>query len=396
MKPILEIQNISKKYRINHQSGSYVSLREKVLSVLRFEKQQQEDFWALNDVSFSVNPGESIGIIGRNGAGKSTLLKVLSKITPPTKGKIISRGRIASLLEVGTGFHPELTGRENIFFNGSLLGMKRKEIELKFDEIVDFSGVEKFLDTPLKHYSSGMQLRLAFAVAAFLEPEILIIDEVLAVGDAEFQKKCMGKMEDVSRSGRTILFVSHDMTVMAQMCKTLVLLDSGRILSNGSAPKVISEYLYGLTENSIKSGSKKLSDSVLLEKFEFSSVKIKQGESLDFTILIKSDHPNKISGLALLIYNGRNERIGIIDLRHEQLWELSNNNSAITIEGTIKEVNLVNGYYSLGLYILSNQCRGDFYDLNHVQVDQVDSSITLYPVEHRGHVDLKNEFTIHA
>jgi lipopolysaccharide transport system ATP-binding protein len=205
VKPILEVHHLAKKYKIRHQSGGYLSLRERMLNAFKPGNTNSEDFWAVNDVSFEVQPGESVGIIGRNGAGKSTLLKILSKITPPTKGKIITRGRIASLLEVGTGFHPELTGRENIFFNGSLLGMKRKEIEEKFDEIVDFSGVEKFLDTPLKHYSSGMQLRLAFSVAAFLEPEILIIDEVLAVGDAEFQKKCLGKMENVSKNGRTIL-----------------------------------------------------------------------------------------------------------------------------------------------------------------------------------------------
>src|SRR6478609_2673022 len=219
MKPILQIQNISKKFRISHQTGGYLSLRERMVNTLKFEKKDTEDFWALKDISFEIQPGESIGIIGRNGAGKSTLLKILSKITPPSSGKIVSRGRIASLLEVGTGFHPELTGRENIFFNGSLLGMKRKEVEKQFDEIVDFSGVEMFLDTPLKHYSSGMQLRLAFSVAAFLEPEILIIDEVLAVGDAEFQKKCVGKMEDVSKSGRTILFVSHSMAAIQSLCK---------------------------------------------------------------------------------------------------------------------------------------------------------------------------------
>lgn len=201
-----------------------------------------EDFWALKDVSFEVQAGESIGIIGRNGAGKSTLLKILSKITPPTTGRIVSRGRIASLLEVGTGFHPELTGRENIFFNGSLLGMKRIEIAVKFDEIVDFSGVEKFLDTPLKHYSSGMQLRLAFAVAAFLEPEILIIDEVLAVGDAEFQKKCLGKMEDVSRSGRTILFVSHNMAAVQNLCNRVIILNKGSLLINTATTDAIFHY----------------------------------------------------------------------------------------------------------------------------------------------------------
>lgn len=217
-------------------------MRERLTNIFRLQHNQQEDFWALKDISFNVNPGESIGIVGRNGAGKSTLLKILSKITPPTKGKIIARGRIASLLEVGTGFHPELTGRENIFFNGSLLGMKRKEIEKKFDEMVDFSGVEKFLDTPLKHYSSGMQLRLAFAVAAFLEPEILIIDEVLAVGDAEFQKKCLGKMEDVSRSGRTILFVSHNMAAVENLCQSGLLLDGGAIIKQGTIQEVIGAY----------------------------------------------------------------------------------------------------------------------------------------------------------
>jgi lipopolysaccharide transport system ATP-binding protein len=243
VKPILEVHHLAKKYRIRHAAGGYLSLRERMQSAFKFGKMQTEDFWAVNDVSFEVYPGESIGIIGRNGAGKSTLLKILSKITPPTKGKIITRGRMASLLEVGTGFHPELTGRENIFFNGSLLGMKRREIEAKFDEIVDFSGVEKFLDTPLKHYSSGMQLRLAFSVAAFLEPEILVIDEVLAVGDAEFQKKCMGKMEDVSKSGRTILFVSHNMGAIKNLCSKCILLQNGTMDFYGDVDSASNKYL---------------------------------------------------------------------------------------------------------------------------------------------------------
>lgn len=243
MKPILEVRNIGKRYKLQHQTAGYLSLRERMVNIIKLERNVTEDFWALNDISFDVHQGESIGIIGRNGAGKSTLLKVLSKITPPTTGHIISRGRIASLLEVGTGFHPELTGRENVFFNGSLLGMRRKEIASKFDEIVDFSGVEKFLDTPLKHFSSGMQLRLAFAVAAFLEPEILIIDEVLAVGDAEFQKKCLGKMEDVSKSGRTILFVSHNMSAVQSLCAKSILLKDGGLEMMGPSSDTIKGYL---------------------------------------------------------------------------------------------------------------------------------------------------------
>jgi lipopolysaccharide transport system ATP-binding protein len=244
MKPILEINKISKKFRIFHEMLPYETLRSKLMKPMSFfSKRVSEDFWALKDISFSVMPGESIGIIGKNGAGKSTLLKVLSKITPPTSGRIISRGRIASLLEVGTGFHPELTGRENIFLNGSILGMKRREIYSQFEAIVDFSGVEKFLDTQLKHYSSGMQLRLAFAVAAFLSPEILIIDEVLAVGDAEFQKKCIGKMEGVTQSGRTIIFVSHQMGLVNQLCGRALLLNKGKILIDDNTEIVTGKYL---------------------------------------------------------------------------------------------------------------------------------------------------------
>jgi lipopolysaccharide transport system ATP-binding protein len=205
--------------------------------------EKKETFWALSDVSFDVMPGDAIGIVGRNGAGKSTLLKILSRITPPTRGRIICRGRMASLLEVGTGFHQELTGRENIYMNGSILGMKRAEINARFDEIVDFSGVEKFLDTPLKYYSSGMQLRLAFAVAAHLEPEILVVDEVLAVGDQEFQKKCLKKMSDATGAGRTVLFVSHNLSSLKSICRTGALLRDGTLASTGSIKEVVDTYL---------------------------------------------------------------------------------------------------------------------------------------------------------
>lgn len=241
MKPILEIEHISKTFRIAENQQPYLSLRDQLATILR--PPRKADYHALNDVSATIFEGETIGIIGKNGAGKSTLLKVLSRITPPTSGRIVSRGRIASLLEVGTGFHAELTGRENVFMNGSILGMRKKEIDRNFDEIIDFSGVEQFIDTPLKHYSSGMQLRLAFAVAAFMQNEILIVDEVLAVGDAEFQKKCMGKMSEVSRSGRTILFVSHNMSAVRHLCQRGIVLQSGTKIFDGAIDEAITRYM---------------------------------------------------------------------------------------------------------------------------------------------------------
>ena len=232
MKPIISVEGLGKSYTIRHEGQThYKSLREEIFKLpsrlLRRGGQSREEFWALKDVSFDIMPGDRVGIIGRNGAGKSTLLKLLSRITEPTTGRITLRGRVASLLEVGTGFHPELTGRENIYLNGAILGMSRAEVRRKFDEIVDFAGVEKFLDTPVKRYSSGMYVRLAFAVAAHLEPEILIVDEVLAVGDAEFQKKFLGKMETVGKEGRTILFVSHNMAAIRRLCKNGIYFKSG-------------------------------------------------------------------------------------------------------------------------------------------------------------------------
>jgi len=249
----IKVENLGKKYVINHEKGNgddnfreiVVGTTKKILTSLNpFSKPLKketttEDFWALNDVNFEINKGDKVGIIGRNGAGKSTLLKVLSRITEPTTGKIHINGRIASLLEVGTGFHPELTGRENIFLNGAILGMSRTEIKAKFDEIVAFAEVDKFLDTPVKRYSSGMYVRLAFSVAAHLEPEILVVDEVLAVGDVEFQKKCLGKMKDVSEEGRTILFVSHNMAAIENLCTKAILLDNGQIVANSSNVKSI-------------------------------------------------------------------------------------------------------------------------------------------------------------
>ncbi len=250
MQPILETKSISKCYQIRANQPRYLSLRESIGNLMLFKKPKKELLWALKEISFQAMPGESIAIIGKNGAGKSTLLKILSRITPPSSGKAIVRGRMASLLEVGTGFHPELTGRENIFLNGSVMGLKRSEIRRQFDAIADFSGVEKFLETPLKFYSSGMQLRLAFAVAAFLEPEILLLDEVLAVGDADFQKKGLQKMDEVAKSGKTVLFISHNMAAVRDLCKRGIVLERGRIMYSGSAQDSINYYLQEVKANS--------------------------------------------------------------------------------------------------------------------------------------------------
>lgn len=246
----IQIRGISKEYHIGGPSQRYRTLRDTIVGAAKAigsRRKARETFWALKDVTFDVEPGDVIGLIGRNGAGKSTLLKVLSRITEPTSGYADIRGRIGSLLEVGTGFHPELTGRENIFLNGAILGMSRREIERKFDEIVAFSEIEKFIDTAVKHYSSGMMMRLAFAVAAHLEPEILLIDEVLAVGDTAFQKKCMGKMDEVSRAGRTILFVSHNMAAVRSMCTRGIVLGHGQLLYDGDIGSAIHQYNQSLT-----------------------------------------------------------------------------------------------------------------------------------------------------
>lgn len=256
MTAIISIENLHKKYILKHNVNKrYGSLRDELTKTAKrvvtkftnpmapsYQQQKEEEFWALNDVNLEIQQGERLGIIGRNGAGKSTLLKVISRIIEPTRGRVTLRGRVSSLLEVGTGFHPELSGRENIFLNGAILGMSKAEISKKFDEIVEFAEVEKFLDTPVKHYSSGMYVRLAFAVASSLEPEILVVDEVLAVGDSRFQKKCLGKMEDASQSGRTIIFVSHSMGTIASMCSRVIEMNTGKIVADGNASETILHY----------------------------------------------------------------------------------------------------------------------------------------------------------
>jgi lipopolysaccharide transport system ATP-binding protein len=288
MQPIIEIKNIGKKYNITHQRGGYIALRDVLagifqnpLSYIKTKTKQvvglevKEEFWALRNVSLTINKGDVVGIIGHNGAGKSTLLKIITGITPPTEGEIIMRGRVASLLEVGTGFHPELTGRENIFLNGAILGMTKREIVKKFDEIVAFAGIEKFLDTPVKYYSSGMYVRLAFSVAAHMEPDILLLDEVLAVGDAEFQKKCLGKMEEVTKSeGRTILFVSHNLAAIQRLCNKTILLEHGNIKDIGETSEVIEKYLNSAPASTIKNSNLVLEQRNNIDHISITTIQI--------------------------------------------------------------------------------------------------------------------------
>jgi lipopolysaccharide transport system ATP-binding protein len=273
MNPIISVENLSKQYRIGTKLP-YKTFRETLMNVITSParlfrgngSRENNTIWALKDVSFEVKQGEVLGIIGRNGAGKTTLLKILSRVTDPTEGEVKIRGRVGSLLEVGTGFHPELTGRENIFLNGAILGMRKEEIKKKFDEIVAFAEIEKFLDTPVKRYSSGMYVRLAFAVAAHLEPEILLVDEVLAVGDAAFQKKCLGKMGDVAREGRTVLFVSHNMGVIREIAQKGIWLNEGKVLYDGDIREAISQYL-------------------------------SSGQTVDYMTVDLSNHPNRLPGM---------------------------------------------------------------------------------------------------
>lgn len=353
---IIRAEGLGKKYTIRHDGNpQYSSLRETIAGKARAlagksSAAGKEEFWALKDISFSISQGESIGIIGRNGAGKSTLLKILSRITDPSTGRIITQGRVASLLEVGTGFHQELTGRENIFLNGAILGMSRQEIRKKFDAIVDFSGVEKFLDTAVKHYSSGMNVRLAFAVAAHLEPEILVVDEVLAVGDAEFQKKCLGKMSEVSREeGRTVLFVSHDLGSIAQLCNRALLLHEGEMKQMGRTDEVIQSYLNLHQSNTGYQGQPNRSGNYIRSMQLFNE----QGlESYSFT----HDEPllarfqihigNWAPGLylAFAVQNRFNKRVCLdyVEIKKEQL----HNGPELGIEITLPAPFLTPGLYA--------------------------------------------------
>lgn len=377
---VIRVENLGKKYTLSHQEDGgrrYKALRDVVTDSAKSVGQRflgrggkknsnREDFWALKDVSFEVKQGDRVGIIGRNGAGKSTLLKILSRITEPTSGEVRIKGRVASLLEVGTGFHPELTGRENVFLNGAILGMNKTEIRKKFDEIVAFAEVEKFLDTPVKRYSSGMYVRLAFAVAAHLEPEILVVDEVLAVGDAAFQKKCLGKMEEVSKGGRTILFVSHNMATMQNLCSRAILLKSGEVISTGSPESTIQAYLnegfYSTDwDNLLTIHQRKGKGDVRFSKLSFTNSignrtdSPKSGDQLVIRLCFASLAEEKQSkncriGLAITNISG-----GRIVLSTEMVCKdeviIRHNDS---IDFLIEKLPLSEGNYSLTLFIESN------------------------------------------
>jgi lipopolysaccharide transport system ATP-binding protein len=378
MAPAIRVENLAKCYRVNHEEGraAYRTLREDLVRLaakpwrwLRGQTgRQTEDFWALREVSFDVQPGEVIGIIGRNGAGKSTLLKILSRITRPTRGKVRLRGRVGSLLEVGTGFHPELTGRENIVLNGVILGMGRKEIARKFDQIVAFAEIERFLDTPVKRYSSGMYVRLAFAVAAHLEPEILIVDEVLAVGDSQFQEKCLGAMQDTASSGRTVLFVSHNMASIQQLCHRAVLFKAGQLAADGLPREIVRSYF----SNSHKASRVFLKDwqdrqsngQARIIQFEIANAEgelitsIPVGGSVRFSIAADFTEPVVDPCFGVLIHTATGEPILDVRSIHDGL-RLGRVQGSVTVQVSLDKLGLYPGDYLLSPWITDAAFRSD-------------------------------------
>lgn len=365
----IRVENISKMYLIYHSQPRQDTLRDLLVELVKKpfnRKREQKDgdqLWALKDISFEVKQGEVLGIIGRNGAGKSTLLKILSRITEPTKGRAIINGRVGSLLEVGTGFHPELTGRENLYLNGSLLGMRRAEIDRKFDEIVAFAEIEKFLDTPVKRYSSGMYVRLAFAVAAHLEPEILLVDEVLAVGDFEFQKKCLGKMGEVANIGRTVLFVSHNMNAIQRLCSKSLMLDQGKIVSFGKTEDVVSNYYSKVTAIApvdqwidLTIFPREGTGKAKFTRLFMSSGSLKHankpfpGGSLEIALDILSEDTYYVSALAMSLWDDLGTNLINMDtLSCGQIIKLEPGSNLVSFR--IDSLNLNAGVYTLALWL---------------------------------------------
>jgi lipopolysaccharide transport system ATP-binding protein len=363
----LDVHGLSKAYAIAHVSQRHSTIREALVGrVARaFTPVPRDTFWALRDVSFQVARGEAVGLIGRNGAGKSTLLKILSRITEPTEGEARLNGRVGSLLEVGTGFHPELTGRENIFLNGAILGMRRREIDRQFDAIVDFAEVERFLDTPVKRYSSGMYVRLAFAVAAHLNPEILVVDEVLAVGDAAFQAKCLGKMQNVaSQEGRTVLFVSHNMAAVSALCQRVILLDAGRIAMDGPASQVVDRYHGRMFASSHQRTDLQDVERSGSGRARFVSVAVTPhdaagealpatvpGCDLTFDLVLESGEDVQHTIVAVVVYDARGYRL--VDLNSELKGEYPSLRAGerLRVQFVARDVRLKPGSYLVGLWV---------------------------------------------
>jgi len=415
MTKVIKVKNLSKAYQLgDFGTGTLSRDIERVWARIRGKedpflkigetnersvKGTSDVVWSLKDMNFEIEQGDAVGIIGRNGAGKSTLLKLLSRVTSPTAGSIKIKGRIASLLEVGTGFHPELTGRENIFLNGAILGMRKAEIKRKFDEIVAFSGVDRYVDTPVKRYSSGMYVRLAFAVAAHLESEILIIDEVLAVGDAEFQKKCLGKMGDVSRGeGKTVLFVSHNMDSIRALCNKGMVLNNGSILYNGEVDNAVSSYLTTAKSDALTTEITdfSLSDVVNLSRFSIDKAIVNAHQQLDFNLTITSQETNHISALALLLYDAMENKVAFVDLRSNDVHKISDETNKVSLKGVLKSLPLLPGVYKLGLHIQSNLLYKDFFSLLQFEVLQqpLKDNNLPYPLQVRGRTEIDYDFKV--
>lgn len=399
----IKVENLSKKYQIGKKQ-LYVTLRDQLATLPKriFNKQKTKSFWALKNIGFEVKKGEVIGIIGKNGAGKSTLLKVLSRITEPTEGKITMKGKVASLLEVGTGFNQELTGRDNIYLNGAILGMKRSEINKKFNKIIKFSGIEKFLDTPVKHYSSGMYTRLAFSVAAHLDSEILIVDEVLAVGDSEFQKKCLGKMEDISKNeGRTVLFVSHNMNSIRRLCQKGIFLKDGKIAAKGNIESVISKYTKAFSVNKSFAPIKIPEIGITIDKISINKKgngKVYPGKPMK--ILIDLSAQKKVEGLGIQVMISNNDTIGCIFLTNTKTTEGMNvviNKGKNYFVCEIKNFNLSSGKYSLGFGINIPFLKSYYFNTDLLHFDAIENVFknSLLPtLPKHSHVYLDHKWTI--
>jgi len=405
---VIRAEGLGKKYVIGHaaERERYVALRDvlargarnlwrKAAGMARDHAivagDTVEEFWALKDVSFEVKRGEVLGIIGRNGAGKSTLLKILSRITEPSEGQVTIDGRVASLLEVGTGFHPELTGRENIYLNGAILGMTRAEIRRKFDEIVAFAEIDKFLDTPVKRYSSGMYVRLAFAVAAHLEPEILVVDEVLAVGDVEFQKKCLGKMSKVAGGGRTVLFVSHNMAAIEALCPRSMHLAAGAIVGIGQTTKIAGAYLTQrlIASTSAEMEPRNIQEGLVLEHARVVPSQIRSGDPIRVEFEFRALAPGRIHECAALIYSVKGMRAAIVDARESNKVPLAYREGRFALNSQVASLPFVEGYFTLGLYLVTNGFSGNMHDLADFVVEKPRShAFVPYPSEVRGLVVL--------